>query len=225
MTLPPITLAEPLAALTAGVVHATGVTCGPAPAELAAELDALVTLRAGTDFPPPALRGAVRDLLRAGGFKPTGRNKPASEYLARAADAGAFPRISNLVDVCNLHSLETGLPISLLDVDRARGAAGAALVLRLGRAGERFVFNAAGQEIDLAGLPVVARDGGDALADAVKDSMASKTDASTRDLLAVIWAPGALLDAGRVRDTADLLAARYRRFAGAATTTVHVLAG
>ncbi len=30
-------------------------------------------------------RRAVRDLLRHGGYKPTGRGKPASEYLVRAA--------------------------------------------------------------------------------------------------------------------------------------------
>src|SRR5262245_6609876 len=31
-----------------------------------------------------AVREAVRKLLRHGGFKPTGRSKPASEYLIRA---------------------------------------------------------------------------------------------------------------------------------------------
>ncbi len=33
-----------------------------------------------------AVRSAVRDLLRHGGYKPTGRGKPASEYLIRAAE-------------------------------------------------------------------------------------------------------------------------------------------
>jgi hypothetical protein len=32
------------------------------------------------------VRAAVRGLLRHGGFKPTGRSKPASEYLIRAAN-------------------------------------------------------------------------------------------------------------------------------------------
>ena len=36
----------------------------------------------------------VRDLLRHGGFKPAGRSKPASEYLAAAFAEDRFPRIS-----------------------------------------------------------------------------------------------------------------------------------
>ena len=35
-----------------------------------------------------ALRGLIRDLLRFGGFKPTGRSKPSSEYLLRAVSEG-----------------------------------------------------------------------------------------------------------------------------------------
>ena len=35
-----------------------------------------------------AVRAAVRELLRSGGFKPTGRSKPASEYLLKAAAEG-----------------------------------------------------------------------------------------------------------------------------------------
>ena len=36
------------------------------------------------------VRGAVRDLLRHGVFKPTGRSKPASEYLIKAVEKGWF---------------------------------------------------------------------------------------------------------------------------------------
>ena len=40
----------------------------------------------------------VRDLLRAGGFKPAGRSKPASEYLVRAAGEGKLAGINLVVD-------------------------------------------------------------------------------------------------------------------------------
>src|SRR3712207_7695492 len=50
---------------------------------------------------------ALPILLRNGGFRPSGRNKPASEYLAQAAREGRFPRINNLVDVNNLVSLRS----------------------------------------------------------------------------------------------------------------------
>ena len=66
------------------------------------------------------LRGAVRGLLRHGGYKPTGRGKPSSEYLVRAASEGALGSINLAVDACNAVSLHSGLPISVVDLDRAR---------------------------------------------------------------------------------------------------------
>jgi hypothetical protein len=107
---------------------------------------------------PPALRvplrssdevrSEVRDLLRHGGYKPTGRGKPASEYLIRAVSEGALSPINAAVDVCNIVSLHGGLPISVIDLDRAQSP------FRIGVAppGESYVFNASGQTIDLEGL-------------------------------------------------------------------------
>jgi hypothetical protein len=43
------------------------------------------------------VRKHVRDLLRHGGYKPTGRGKPSSEYLLGAAAEGGMPAI-NLAD-------------------------------------------------------------------------------------------------------------------------------
>src|SRR4051794_18277069 len=59
-----------------------------------------------------AMRGTVRDLLRHGGFKPTGRGKPASEYLLKAAAEG-LTSINRAVDLGNVVSLHSGLPISV----------------------------------------------------------------------------------------------------------------
>src|SRR6266550_3991359 len=53
------------------------------------------------------VREAVRALLRHGGFKPTGRSKPASEYLIKAAREGLRP-INLAVDACNAVSLHSG---------------------------------------------------------------------------------------------------------------------
>src|SRR5688500_5548986 len=94
-----------------------------------------------------AVRAAVRDLLRYGGFKPTGRSKPASEYLIKAAEGGFLSPINVAVDACNLVSLHSGLPISVVDLDRAVPS------LRIGLApeGAAYVFNASGQTIDLGG--------------------------------------------------------------------------
>src|SRR5258708_125756 len=61
------------------------------------------------------LREAIRRLLRHGGFKPSGRSKPASEYLVRAVGDGTLGTINAADDVCNIVSLHSGLPISVVD--------------------------------------------------------------------------------------------------------------
>src|SRR5207244_2564984 len=87
------------------------------PAELVAmlALDAPVPMRSDDH-----VRETVRQLLRHGGFKPTGRSKPASEYLIRAIGEGKLSTINVAVDVCNIVSLHSGLPISVVDLDRSR---------------------------------------------------------------------------------------------------------
>ena len=148
----------------------------------AAVLDAL-----RLDGPAPlerdeATRGAVRDLLRAGGYKPTGRGKPASEYLVRAASEGALGTINVAVDVCNAVSLHSGLPISVVDLARAR----APFRIAVAPEGASYVFNASGQEIDLGGLLCLFDDDGPC-ANAVRDAQRTKTRGETRETLSVIW--------------------------------------
>jgi DNA/RNA-binding domain of Phe-tRNA-synthetase-like protein len=124
----------------------------------------------------------VRDLLRWGGFKPTGRSKPASEYLVRAAAEGALKPINAAVDACNAVSLHSGLPISVVDLDRARPP----YHIAVAPVGASYVFNASGQTIDLGGLLCVF-DAEGPCANAVKDAQRTKTDASTRRTLSIVW--------------------------------------
>src|SRR5260370_36299779 len=95
-----------------------------------------------------AVRDRVRALLRQGGFKPTGRSKPASEYLIKAVGEGRLTTINLAVDACNVVSLHSGLPISVVDLDRAR----APFRVGIAAADANYVFNASGQTIDVAGL-------------------------------------------------------------------------
>src|SRR5437867_11170615 len=67
-----------------------------------------------------SVREAVRALLRHGGFKPTGRSKPASEYLLKAVREKLLAPINLAVDACNVVSFHSGLPISVVDLDRAQ---------------------------------------------------------------------------------------------------------
>jgi len=157
------------------------------------------------------LRGAVRDLLRHGGYKPTGRGKPSSEYLARAASEGGLPRINLAVDACNAVSLHSGLPISVVDLERAQ----APLRIGVAGAGERYVFNASGQEIDIEGL-LNLFDAAGPCANAVKDAQRTKTHPGTLRTLSVLW--GVVGHEAQV----ERAAAWYRELlerAGAATAT------
>src|SRR4051812_34943377 len=84
----PITLELDLANLLIGVVESRSVPRGPADAALDAEIHASLAAPSGTETDP--VKTAVRDLLRVGGYKPAGRGKPASEYLAQSAERGEF---------------------------------------------------------------------------------------------------------------------------------------
>lgn len=129
-----------------------------------------------------ALRKAIRELLRHGGYKPTGRGKPASEYLLRAEAEGALSSINLAVDACNAISLHSGFPVSVVDLPLAEPP----FSIRLGQPGESYVFNASGQSIDLSGLLCLC-DAQGPCANAVKDSQRTKTHSATIATLSVVW--------------------------------------
>lgn len=161
------------------------------------ELVSLLSTRANAPLASSdAVRAAVRDLLRHGGFKPTGRSKPASEYLIRAADEGVLASINLVVDACNVTSLHSGLPISVIDLDRGRAPYSIAVQPQ----GASYVFNASGQTIDVGGLLCLA-DADGPCANAVKDAQRTKTRPETTRVLAVIWGTREL--SGRARAVAD----------------------
>jgi DNA/RNA-binding domain of Phe-tRNA-synthetase-like protein len=156
----------------------------PSPDWLKALLSASAAAPLSSD---DAVRAAVRDLLRHGGYKPTGRGKPASEYLLRAATEGTLGSINLAVDACNAASLHGGLPISVVDLDLARPP----LRVRLAVAGDAYVFNSAGQTIDVEGLPCLF-DALGACANAVKDAQRTKTHAATTRTVSLVWGTTAL---------------------------------
>ena len=121
-----------------------------------------------------AVRSAVRDLLRVHGYKPTGRGKPASEYLVKAAEGGFLGPINAAVDVCNAVSLHSGLPISVVDLGRAPPP----FRIAPGREGDAYVFNASGHEIKLDGL-LCLWDAAGPCANPVRDSQRTKTHDGT----------------------------------------------
>ncbi len=167
-------------------VTATGVVARP---DWSA--DALASARGGKSPVPTTVQEQVRTMLRHGAYKPSGRGKPASEYLLNAAIRGEFPIVNGPVDANNAVSLASGLPGSIFDADLS----GRRLLLRHGLAGESYVFNPSGQSIDLEDLLVVCREadeGWEPCGNPVKDSMATKVRAESRDVVGILYAPHSL---------------------------------
>ncbi|NLF69445.1 MAG: hypothetical protein GX575_10375 [Candidatus Anammoximicrobium sp.] len=168
-------------------------------------------------------RAAIRNLLRSGGFRPAGRNKPAQEYLLRTvAEQGVLPPICNAVDLINLVSLQAGLPISLVSLDRI----GTSISLRIGAAGERYIFNRAGQELDVAGLLCLCagqREDSEPVGTPVKDSMRAKVTEEDRHLLACVYASAEAVSAVELRRWADDLGNGFQQFCGAVRADVTIL--
>lgn len=164
------------------------------------------------------VRAAIRALLRHGGYKPSGRGKPASEYLQQAVAEGRFPSINPLVDVCNLVSLHSGLPISVVDLDLTSGE----LRLEVCPEGTTYVFNPSGQTIDTSGL-LALRDGEGAAGTPVKDAQRTKTHAATRATVSIVWGTRAL--AGRTARATAWYRALSAAVMGATIEDVELTAG
>ncbi|MBM4059656.1 MAG: hypothetical protein FJ265_00965 [Planctomycetes bacterium] len=169
-----------------------GLALGALAVELPEPLDRLPSpawltelLRGDAEAPvrgSEALRTAVRDLLRRHGYRPTGRGKPSSEYLVAALAEGRLGPINAVVDAGNVASLHSGLPVSVVDLERCLPP----LCIDVPPEGCRYVFNRSGQEIDVGGL-VSLCDAGGPCANAVKDAQRTKTSPATRSALAVVW--------------------------------------
>jgi DNA/RNA-binding domain of Phe-tRNA-synthetase-like protein len=118
------------------------------------------------------------------------------------------------VDACNAVSLHSGLPISVVDLDRARGP----FRIGIAPAGASYVFNASGQEIDLAGL-VCLFDADGPCANAVRDAQRTKTRAETTSTLSVVWGCAGFEE--RLRETERW----YRALLGEAGATTDAVGG
>jgi len=193
-----------------GVLEVAGGAVRDASDELRGECDA-VAARVGRDdyVIPEDRRSAVRRLLKTGGFSPTGRNRPAQELLVRdLQERGGFHYINNVVDVNNLVSLESLLPISIFDTAKLEGP----LIVRVAVEDEGYVFNQSGQYMDLERCIVCCTgpDPGLPVGSPVKDSMETKVFEGCTGYLGVIygtleaWTRGEI--EGHTRRMAELLA-------------------
>jgi DNA/RNA-binding domain of Phe-tRNA-synthetase-like protein len=211
-----ITIDSKVSGLALALVEAADVAIGEAGPDLRTYANEVAGRVRQTGLPGgEERRGAVRDLLRRGGFKPAGRSKPAQEYLWRVvSQGGLLPSISNAVDLINAISLDSGLPISLVSTADTRRH----WIARYGLAGERFVFNRAGQELDVEGLICLCAGTGDSarpLATPVKDSMEAKVTPEHHQLLACLYIPASAVAPDEAQRWATQLAQGFRSWCGA----------
>lgn len=133
---------------------------------------------------PDNMQKGIRSLLKSFGFHPSGRSRPASEYLFKdLVNRGSFNYINNIVDINNHISLKYKLPISVFDLDKS----GYDLCLRVGAENEEYVFNKEGQILSLKKLLLVAKKAGNAIGTAVKDSQETKVFEPTNKIAFFIY--------------------------------------
>lgn len=214
----PVTISADVQHLVLGIVAARGLSIGPSTSALRELCDTAARRIVDSGMAGgEARREQVRQMLRAGGFKPAGRNKPAQEYLFKtASESGQLPAILNAVDLLNIISLQSGLPISLLAHDRLLPLVN----VRYGKRGERFVFNRAGQDLDVEGLLCVCRyeeETSIPLGTPIKDSMAGKIESQDRDVVAFLYAPGSVVNGEELADWCARLGRGFVDHCGAAS--------
>ncbi|HEV2490270.1 MAG TPA: phenylalanine--tRNA ligase beta subunit-related protein [Candidatus Acidoferrales bacterium] len=170
-----------------GVVGAEGVTVAPAGAELVQEMDEICArLRRKYTVESVAESEAVvavRGLFRRWGVDPS-KYRPSSEALLRRVVQGkGLYHISNVVDLSNLGSIETGWPYGLYN----RAKISPPIVLRHGTAEEKY--EGIGRRVwHLAGRPVLA-DAEGPFGSPISDSTRTQIAEGVSEVLTVIFAP------------------------------------
>jgi len=123
---------------------------------------------------------SVRKAYKSLGKDPA-RYRGSAEALLRRIVAGkGFPQINAVVDVINLVSVESRLPVGLYDLAHVVGD----IIFRAGRAGE--TYKGIGKyDLNLEGLPLFADDMGPH-GSATSDSERTMVTSTTKAILAVI---------------------------------------
>lgn len=198
-----------------GVVEADEVRFGLVDESLAALMDETCARKA-REFTVESLADAeptraVRAMFRAWGVDPS-KYRPSSEALLRRVVQGkGLYRVSNLVDIGNLGSIETGWPYGCYDRSRIAPP----IVFRHGAAGE--AYEGIGKRTwHLEGRPVLADPQGP-FGSPISDSTRTMIGESARDVLLVIYAPSDAADSA-VEAAMARLAERLAQFAGARAT-------
>jgi DNA/RNA-binding domain of Phe-tRNA-synthetase-like protein len=183
------------------------VTAHPALFELTAEISAAAQKLFGLADPKAVLESAPITATRRGykalGKDPARYRGSAEALLRRALANKGLPQINAVVDVINLVSVESRLPIGLYDLARVRGD----VVFRAGRAGE--TYKGIGKyDLNLENLPIFA-DADGPHGSATSDSERTMVTAETTRILAIIVSFGGSETLERYAQRTTALLERY----------------
>jgi DNA/RNA-binding domain of Phe-tRNA-synthetase-like protein len=198
-----------------GIVEADGVAVGLAGPELVREIDAVCAgLRQKFTLDSLAQSDsviAVRAMFRRWGVDAS-KYRPSSEALLRRVVQGkGLYCVSNIVDLSNLGSIETGWPYGVYN----RKAIQPPVCLRLGATGESY--EGIGRRVwHLAGRPVLA-DAAGPFGSPISDSTRTHIIEGVSEVLTVIYAPATASDAV-VSEAVAKQAQRLKAYAGARET-------
>ncbi|HEX8871921.1 MAG TPA: phenylalanine--tRNA ligase beta subunit-related protein [Candidatus Acidoferrum sp.] len=159
------------------------VSSGEAPAALVAEMQACESRILNLPEPRAVLESpkilATRSGYKALGKDPARYRGSAEALLRRILSGKHFPQINSVVDVINLVSVESRLPIGLYDLAHITGD----IVFRAGRAGE--TYKGIGKyDLNLEGLPVFCDQAGPH-GSPTSDSERTMVTESTRQVAAI----------------------------------------
>ena len=161
-----------------------GVKTGPSPEELLGEMKARALEIERLPFPRSVLESPQIEMTRRA-YKALGKDparyRGSAEALLRRVVAGkGLPQVNAVVDIINLVSLESRLPVGLYDTAHVRGD----VVFRAGRTGESYK-GIGKYDLNLEGLPLFADDQGPH-GSATSDSERTMVTSKTEGILAVI---------------------------------------
>jgi DNA/RNA-binding domain of Phe-tRNA-synthetase-like protein len=134
---------------------------------------------------PRALLDSPKILATRAGYKALGKDPAryrgsAEALLRRIVSGKGFPQINTVVDIINLVSVESRLPIGLYDLAKVKGD----IMFRAGRAGE--TYKGIGKyDLNLEGLPVFS-DGQGPHGSPTSDSERTMVTPATQDVAAVL---------------------------------------
>jgi len=203
--------------VTLGVVEADGLGVSASDAGLARLMDDVCD-RKRREFTVETLAEAkpiraVRAMVRAWDIDPS-KYRPSSEALMRRVVQGkGLYRVSNVVDIGNVGSIETGWPFGCYDRARIHPP----IALRQGAPGEHY--EGIGKcTWHLEGRPVLAdRDG--PFGSPISDSTRSMISETAREVLVVIYVPAGAPPAS-IEMSITRLGERLQQFAGASAVRV-----